>query len=327
MSAINCKFEKIFLREESKEILEEYNKLNKLLSLKKNKENLNANEYEQIFQFNKSTILNIQCNLIKTQKYFYINFYYDLNNDRNRKNIYLIKEPYTFNFNGNDYIGFEKIALLQFLSNEYKKKKFIIIQKDLNLTFNSYINFIDYGISKFEIKYDYKNRKISPDKYELQNIYIRKNSYKAEDINYNFPYYVDIKENDFNDFQYYETEFREYFLETIIEYIDTHSYIAICGPYGCGKTVTLLKLIINDETRRFFYINLWSISVTYLEEVKELLKYECIKLFKINIFELNKKQELSPEEKNMKDILNCINNFKDKKEIFKLIPLYSKNYP
>ena len=280
MSAINCKFEKILLRKESEEILKEYNKLNKLLSLKKNKEDLNSNEYEQIFQFNKSEIKNIQCNVIITLKYFYINFYYDLNNDRNRKNIYLIKDPYEFNFNGVDYIAFEKLALLQFLSNEYKKKKYIIIQKDLNLSFNSYNNFIDYGISKFEIKYDYKNREITPDKYEIQNIYIKKNSYKAEDINYNFPYYVDIKENDFNNFQYYETEFREYFLQVIIEYIDTHSYIAICGPYGCGKTVTILKLIMNDETRRFFYINLWSVSVTNLEEVKRLLKYECTKLFK-----------------------------------------------
>ena len=319
MSAINCKYEKIFLRKESEEILKEYNELNKLLSLKKNKEDLNSNEYEKIFQFNKSTIKNIQCNVIKTPKYFHINFYYDLNNDRNRKNIYLKNEPYTFNFNGNDYIGFEKIALLQFLSDEYEKKKFIIIQKDLNLSFNSYINFIDYGISKFEIKYDYKNRKISPDKYELQNIYIKKNSYKAEDINFNFPYYVDIKENDFNNFQYYETEFREYFLETIIEYIDTHSYIAICGPYGCGKTVTLLKLIMSDETRRFFYINLWSVSEINLEEVKELLKYECIKLFKKNIIELIDKKDLSKEEENMKEIMNLINNFKENEKIFELI--------
>ena len=319
MSAINCKYEKIYLGKESEEILKEYNELNKLLSLKKNKEDLNSNEYEKIFQFNKSTIKNIQCNVIKTPKYFHINFYYDLNNDRNRKNIYLKNEPYTFNFNGNDYIGFEKIALLQFLSDEYEKKKFIIIQKDLNLSFNSYINFIDYGISKFEIKYDYKNRKISPDKYELQNIYIKKNSYKAEDINFNFPYYVDIKENDFNNFQYYETEFREYFLETISEYIDTHSYIAICGPYGCGKTVTLLKLIMSDETRRFFYINLWSVSAINLEEVKELLKYECIKLFKKNIIELIDKKDLSKEEENMKEIMNLINNFKENEKIFELI--------
>ena len=317
MSAIICKFENIILREESEIILKEYNNLNILLSSKPDEAKLKENEYEQIFQFNKSDINKIQCYLEKTSEFFLIHFYYDLNNDMKRKNIYLKREPYNFNFNGNDYIGFEKLALFRFLSDEYKKKKFVIIYK--SKAFNSVTNFIDYGISRFEIKYDYKHREIIPDKLQPQNVYIKKNIYNAEDINYEFPYYINLEEIDFNNFQYFETESRKDFFRKIEEYIDTHFYVAICGPYGSGKTVTILKLIMNDETRRFFYINLWTISTNNLDELKEILIYECVKLFKKNIFELNKKKELSSEEKNMKDILNCINNFKDQKEIFKLI--------
>ena len=319
MSAINCKFEKILLKKDSKEILEEFNQLIKILSLKMNKEDLKPNEYEQIFQFNKSDIKNIKCSVRNSQKHFGINFYYDFNNDRNRKTIYLIKEPYSFSFNGDDYICFEKLSLIDFLKKENEKKKFIIIPKDLNLSFNSYISFIEFDISKFEIIYDYKNREINPDKCEPQNIYIKKNQYNAEDINYYFPYYIELKENDFNNFQYYDNEFRVNFLVKIIQYIDIHSYIAVCGPYGCGKTVTLLKLIMSDETRRFLYINLWTISVNNLEKVKELLKYECIKLFKQNILQLNDKNVLSEEEKNMHEIIKLINDFKDNEKIFELI--------
>ena len=319
MSIINCKYENIFLRKESELILKEFNELNKLLSSKDDNANLEENEYEQIFQFNKSEVNNIECYIEKTQKLFCIHFYYDLNNDTKRKNIYLTRKPYIFNFNGNDYIAFEKLTIQNFLSDEYKKKKFVIFQKDLNLSFDSVTNFIEYDFPQFEIKYDYKNKEITPDKLEPQNIYIKKNIYHAEDINYKFPYYINLEENDFNNFQYFETENRKGFLKEIFKFIDFQPYIAICGPFGSGKTVTLLKLIINDKTRRFFYINLWTISTTNLDELKEIFRYECVKLFKKNIFELNNKKELSSEEKNMKEILNCINSLKNKKEIFELL--------
>ena len=122
MSIINCKFEDIFLRKESDMIMKEYNELNKLLSSKDDQANLEENEYKLIFQFNKSDVNNIQCHLEKSPKFFYINFYYDLNNRKKGKYIYLIREPYSFNFNGIDYIAFERQALANFLSEEYKKK-------------------------------------------------------------------------------------------------------------------------------------------------------------------------------------------------------------
>ena len=180
---------------------------------------------------------------------------------------------------------------------------------------------MEYDIPQFEIKYDYKNREITPDKLKPQNIYVKKSAYNAEEINYEFPYYINLEEIDFKNFQYFETENRKLFLREIIKYIDSPSYVAICGPYGSGKSVTLLKLIMNDEARNFFYINLWTVSTTNLNELKEIFKYECVKLFKENIYELNNKneKELSSEEKNFKEILNCINNFENKQEIFKLI--------
>ena len=319
MSAINCKFEKIFLKKDSEMILKEYNELNKLLSSKQEKENLNPDEYQQIFQFNKSIIKNIKCFMIKSEKFFYIKLYYDFNDDKKRKCILLIREPYLFSFKDDDYIAFEKISLHNFLSEEYDKKKFIIVLKNSNLTFKYYNNFMDYDFSQFEIKYDYKNRKITQDKFQIKNVYIKKNIYKAEDINYYFPYYINIEEEDFNNFEYYETENRKKLLEIIDKYFDIRQYIAICGPFGSGKTVTLLKLIMTDETVRYFYINLWTISTNKIEEIKEILKYECVKLFQKNILELLNKKELSSDEKNMKEILDNIDNFNNKEKIFELI--------
>ena len=107
-----------------------------------------------------------------------------------------------------------------------------------------------------------------------------KNIYNADDINYKFPFYINLEEIDFNNFEYFETENRKRFFKEIFKYINFLPYIAICGPSGSGKTVTLLKLIINDETRRFFYINLWTVSITDIDELKEIFKYECIKLLK-----------------------------------------------
>jgi len=316
---INCKFEYVFLRKESETIMKDYNELSKLLSSKDDQSNLEENEYILIFQFNKSDINHIKCRLEKTPTLFYIYFYYTLNNCKNRKSIYLIREPYSFNFKGIDYIAFERLTLNKFLSEEYEKKRFFIYQKDLKLSFNNFNNFLDFDISQFEIKYDYKLREITPDKLKPKNIYIKKKSYNAEEINFEFPYYINLEEIDFKNFQFFETEDRKLFFREIIKYIDSPSYIAICGPYGSGKTATLLKLIMSDETRHFFYINLWTVSTTYLNELKEIFKYECVKLFKKNINELKNKKELSSEEKNIKEIYNCINNFEDKKKIFELI--------
>ena len=156
------------------------------------------------------------------------------------------------------------------------------------------------------------NREITQDKLELKNIYAEKNIYNAEDLNYNFPYYIKIEETDFNAFQYYESEERNAFIDEIISYIDYHFYVSICGPYGSGKTVTLLKLIMN-KARKFFYVNLWTVSKTDVEELKKIFAYECIKLFRKNIFELNN-NGVSTEELNIKEILKYINDFKDKKK-------------
>jgi len=319
MSAIKCKFEKVYLRNEADTILKEYNELNSLLSLKKKSDILKKNEYEQIFQYDISNIINIECKIEKENNFFYIYFQYFINDDRKVKIIHLSQEPYLFEFNGKKYICFEKITLSDFLLKESEKKKFVITQTQLDdITFTSILDFIDLNIFNFVIKYDYRKREMTQDKLKLENIYSKKNKYNAEDINFNFPYYINIEETDFKNFEYYEPEIRKNFIKEILRYIDYHYYIAICGPFGSGKTVTLLKLI-TDEARRFFYINLWTVSKTNIDELKEIFNYECIKLFRKNILEINALKELTPEQENMKEIFNCINNFKDKEEIFELI--------
>ena len=118
MSAIKCKFEKVYLRNEADTILKEYNELNTLLSLKKKSDILKKNEYEQIFQYDISNIINIECKIEKENNFFYIYFQYFINNDRKVKIIHLSQEPYLFEFNSKKYICFEKITLSDFLLKE-----------------------------------------------------------------------------------------------------------------------------------------------------------------------------------------------------------------
>ena len=88
----------------------------------------------------------------------------------------------------------------------------------------------------------------------------------------------DLIEEDFNNFIYYQTKERMNFITSLKRLFDYQNYIGLCGPFGTGKTITLLKFVINSQLDRIFYINLWTIENTSLEELKILFKYESIKL-------------------------------------------------
>ena len=93
--------------------------------------------------------------------------------------------------------------------------------------------------------------------------------------------------------------------------------IGLCGPFGTGKTITLLRFLI--DSNRIFYINLWTISHTSITHLKNLFKFESLKLFRGNLF--NKKETfcLTEELYIYKNIIFEIENFNSKKNVFTLL--------
>ena len=87
-----------------------------------------------------------------------------------------------------------------------------------------------------------------------------------------------------------------------------YNFIALCGPFGSGKTVTLLKMI-NDPLKRSYYINLWTIFNLEIDEIKNVLKYEYVKIIGEDLREKNENDE----------IIKYIKRINSPKEIYNFI--------
>ena len=156
---------------------------------------------------------------------------------------------------------------------------------------------------------------------------------KAEELNYEFANYIELEEEEYNHFFYINSEKRNRFIIYLIDGLRRIPYIEICGPIGCGKTVTLLKFI-NCIIRRSYYINLLTVNCLGIEELKKVLKYEYVKIIGKNYSEENEKdeiisyiQKLNSSKEIFDFILNIIsslNNFK--KKIYLIIDQYSSKY-
>ena len=144
--------------------------------------------------------------------------------------------------------------------------------------------YFDLDISEFEIDINYKYEDISLQTIELKDIYNIPEKITGKNLNKKLGLYTNMSEDDFNNFIYYETNERKIFLNELTTLFGQKNYIGICGPFGTGKTITLLKFLIESEFNRVLYINLWTIENTSSIEIKKLLKYESIKHFGLNFY-------------------------------------------
>lgn len=97
-------------------------------------------------------------------------------------------------------------------------------------------------------------------------------------------------------------------IDILINRLEGIQYIELCGPYGCGKTVTLLKFI-NCQNRRAYYINLWTVYNLEIQELRNVLKYEYVKLI-----------DKDYKEENENDaIISSIKNLNSSQQIFDFI--------
>jgi len=178
--------------------------------------------------------------------------------------------------------------------------------------------FLMSNITDFKIMISYQFKDINYKDINYDLMFKKSNIISGEELNLKLGHYVSLTEEQYKEFNYFHTEERENFYSKIISVLEIKNIIGICDPYGTGKTITLLRMIIKDPRHKCFYNNLSTVNRLPLGELKKTLKYEIIKLYiKRLIFPdenpLNKANKLACDES-----INLIDKFEGK-NIFKLL--------
>ena len=327
---IKFKFEDIFRCDDIKTIntVIEYIQIIKTLDNKnKDKFILSKEESGKIIEINEEEWRILECNaklLNKNQNSSRFEISVKLENKKN-KDIYrtkraLMRNNYKFLYKDSFYLCFILESLKNYFSKISKEHEFYIeIEEKGEKIFVQPSSFFSMEESNFQIKINYKFNYIELEKLETKNVYEIPEIIKGKDLNRKLGLYTNLKENDYNNFIYFETKERKKFLNGLAGLSGINNIIGLCGPFGTGKTITLLKFLIEYYDNRVFYINLWTIAHISIIYLKDLFKYESIKLFGGNIFNTNEKFCLSKEREIYQKIIYEIDNFVDKKKIFTLL--------
>ena len=256
-----------------------------------------------------------------------------------------MKKVYKIQYEHKDYLCFTLESLKNYFSEIRKKHDFIVVAQegDRLRSFHPML-FYDMDYENLRIKLNYKYGGLPLETMSFKEIYSLPEIIKGANLNLKLGLYANLSEDDYNDFVYYDTSKRENFLDELPR-LFYHNSIGLCGPYGTGKTITLLRFLIKSRSNRIFYVNLWTIENTSIDELKILFKYEILKLFGGNIFNKNEKfcsekeipiyQEIINEIDILKDkdifillekIINIIDKINRKENIYIIIDQYSSKY-
>ena len=273
MSQIKCIFSEVLENDKHKDILNRYTTLENKVKNNNNNLNLDENETKNYFIFSEDIKFE-ECNFKfdKDENGLIANLVYSKNN-KSLQLMFTIKK-YEFKLQGKLFYCFEAKFLKKYLDDEYKKKKFHLkINIGNSIKKLTIDNLFILGYSKFEIVYNYNYKSVTLKELTKNNSYTDKKIIKASDLNYEFANYIQLQEEDFNSFYYIDSYERRNFIEKLDTLVGiNYNFIAFCGPFGSGKTVTLLKMI-NDPLKRSYYINLWTIFNLEINEIKNVGQY------------------------------------------------------
>ena len=330
MTEIKCIFQDILLSNQDN-ISEKYNMLTQEIS--KGQKIYNKEEMKKYFIFSPKNFINkiIECTIMFFNNYYEATLLYEKNGEKLDKGFGITK--YEFILENKTYRCYERSHLIQYLENEYKKKKFylkVLIDKYERI---NYSIFIQYNLRNFEIVYNYNYRPVTFNELTLKFAFNEKEQQKADELNYEFANYIDLEEEEYNLFYYIKNLKRYYFLKYLEYRLRGLNYIELCGPFGCGKTVSLLKFI-NCFRRRSYYINLWTVNYIEIQELKNILKFEYVKLigkdFNKNIENdeiVSYIEKLNSSKEIYDFILKVISSLKNiDKNIYLIIDQYSSKY-
>ena len=292
MSQIKCIFSDVLENEKHKDILNRYTALENKVKNNNNNLNLDEKETKNYFIFSEDIKFeNCNFEFDKDENGLIANLVYSKNN-KSLKLIFILKK-YEFKLQDKLFYCFETKFLKKYLEDEYKKKKFhlkINIENSIKKLTIDNLFYFDY--SKFEIVYNYNYKPVTLKELTKINSYTDKKIIKASDLNYEFANYIQLEEEDFNSFYYIDSYERRNFIKKLDKLIGrNYNFIAFCGPFGSGKTVTLLKMI-NDPLKRSYYINLRTIFNLEINEIKNVLKYEYVKIIGDDFKQENEKDEI-----------------------------------
>ena len=288
---------------------------------------ISKKEIEEIIIINKDVWEVMECNVEsvfplenKSRYEISVKLKNKFNNGVFKSKKSLMKNPYKFDYEKQDCTCYMLESLRDYFSKIRKENDFYIVVndngKEVNLQPSS---FFSMDFNHFQIKKNYKYDDIELEKIDIKNIYKISEIIKGFELNQKLGLYTNLKEDDFTNFIFYETNEREKLINTLARLTGKNNNIGLCGPFGTGKTITLLRFLIESDSNRIFYINLWTIDHTSLTHLKNLFKYESIKLFGGNIFNKNEKFCLEEDLYIYGKIINEINNFNNKKEIISLL--------
>ena len=339
-----CKFDETLKYDSrdsnQKNLIEEHRKFIQFLNNKnKLKFSLSKDEIEKIIDINKKEYNFMECTVSAVKVYDNENKYcrYKISvivcNIIEKipiiRVITLFKTLYKFTFNNVKYISFTKESLKFFFDDiEKNYTNFTISYSPSNgkTRIISSIAFFKLDIPEFSLSAYYKYQDPKLEEIKFSDIYNLPNIIKGSNLNLKLGLYISLTEEDYNKFIYYETDMRKNFMDHLDELFGDNNYMGICGPYGSGKTITLLKFLVNSSGYRVFYINMWTIETNTIHVLRNLFKYEIIKLFGTNYFNPEEKKNTSEGlNYKFKKIIEQIDKFCDKKEIFNLIEYFIRS--
>jgi len=316
------KFEGVFPASQIEDLLNEYHNLienlkNLIEFNKGNDFNLSHDIVNIIFE--KTDEIENYCTVSNEFSLIRITLNFTYKGINRFKIIKLKKKEYKFFFKNNYYYCFDIDSLRDHLKDLFLHYKYYIefqIFPFSERKTNDIEAFLMLGLSEFKISIEYQYKDIDYSSFNYNSIYNLPKIITGEALNLKLGHYVSLTEDDFKEFVYYDTNERQQFFKGLKYIVNYKRVFGLCGPYGTGKTITLLKTIISDYNKKYLYINLGTVYELDNDELKKLLEYEIIKLFDKNV--INFKGE-KLEEKNAYDkIINLIKNFKDK-NIFQLL--------
>ena len=316
---INCKFEGVFEADKNESLLNDYKDLVNLCNLKLNELeeiSLTKEETKNIFCINDDMI--DSCILNDEQSFFEITLNYNFNGNIARKIIELKKKEYEFIYGEIKYYCFIIHSMKEYLESLFKKHEFDIQILDIPPPKNIFKDiefFLISNYTRFKILIRYQFKDSDYINADYANMYKKSDIISGSELNIKLGLYITLSEDDYKGFKYYLTNERKNFFKKLIGILTIKKVLGLCGPYGTGKTITLLRLLTLKENFKFFYINLTTVNNIFIDELKKLLKYEAIKLFDFS--EISKNID-SPQKFIHKSINNLIDEY-DGKNIFELL--------
>ena len=316
------KFEGTFLISQNEDLFKEYKELIQKLNI------LNENDLND-FYLDQDIIKMIFGKYDKTINYckvsngficFTIVLDFQFKTIARYKIINLKKTEYKFSYKNNDYYCFTIDSMKEYLDNLLKEHEYYIelatpLYSGKKIKDIEQFLMLNYSDFKILISYQYLDIDYNTLNYDFYNL---PDTITGENLNVKLGHYVSLTEEEFTDFIYYDTEERKKFYKRFQQILYLKKVVGICGPYGTGKTIMMLKMIISNISQKYLYINLETVNKLSNNELKKLLRYEIIKLFDKEVIFLEKEE--IPEKKAYNKIINLIDNLKNKQ----LFPLLKK---